>query len=284
MAKIKFEHAEKNMGDAMHYWFIKKISSGKSSAYPRAAAYLGMGQTKPGPEDSVIGAINEWREDLLDEALEREEELQQKEEETEELPREEIEIQKEEIQEPEAVTEEIHLEETPTPMVSPMYILRKRILWFIRKRVTNIYELLGTTKEEVVALRKKKDKTPEDEKKIQELLDKSHEINERLLQRLGIKTDDDLIEKEKQLPYESMDLKECEQLAEKLLENLDHDSILEVRDMLHKLKESYLSKKIASLEMQLMKEEFPESMEQSIEPLTLTLQTIPEYNRIWHKR
>jgi predicted outer membrane protein len=82
--------------------------------------------------------------------------------------------------------------------VPPLYILRKHLLWFIRKRVANIYKLLGTTKEEVITLRKKKNLTPEESKRVDEILKKAQEINQRLMKKLGIDTDEALIEKEVQ--------------------------------------------------------------------------------------
>jgi len=217
MVKIDFEKVEKNIGDAQHNWFIKKLASQQPSSYPRASAYFGLDVAKPGPQDSVIGAIVDWRQDLLEEEIEQKKQKQAKALEVPELAHtaETLAIEKESKETPITIdTEELVKEEVietgkpqvqeepmfqdaPSPTVAPIYILRKRLLWFARKRVTNIYKLLGTTKEEVITLRKKKNRTAEDDKRIDELLQKSHEINERLRKKLGFSTDEDLIEKEK---------------------------------------------------------------------------------------
>lgn len=176
MTKIDFEKVEQNLSKAMHSMFVKNLVSGKESAHRRAIIYFGHHLAKPSPPDSVILAINEWRlEQALSETLAETEQgiitAPDEEKAEEALPKDEYEV-------------------------SPMYKLRKHLLWFIRKRVANIYKLLGTTKEEVIALRKKKDPTKEDYVRIEEILTKAREINQRLLKKLGLDTDEALIEKE----------------------------------------------------------------------------------------
>ena len=206
MVKIDFEKVERNIGEAQHTWFIKKVASQKSVSYPRASAFFGHDVAKPGPQDSVIGAITEWRQDLLEEEITEKKAETEKELEvpelshttetlvpTEEKAEEEVKVEATKEQ----ALEKPFFEDIPSSTVSSLYILRKRLLWFARKRVSNIYKLLGSTKEEVIAFRKKKTRTPEDDKRIEELLQKSNELNEKLRKKLGFSTDEDLIEKEK---------------------------------------------------------------------------------------
>ncbi len=185
MAKIDFNKVEQNLHLAMHTMFIKTLVSGKESAHKRAIIFFGHHINKPSPSDSVIEAINEWR---LDQAL------------LETLDETEKKTAVSEPTGPEVQAPDEQAAEAAVPQnkysVPPIYILRKHLLWFIRKRVANIYKLLGTTKEEVLALRKKKELLPEEYQRVEEILAKAVEINKRLMKKLGIDTDDALIEKE----------------------------------------------------------------------------------------
>jgi hypothetical protein len=184
MAKIDFVRVEQHLGEALQHWFVKKLVEGQSVTYMRASSYFGSETAKPGPEDSVIVALKEWEQEVQEE---------EKEEDTTTQPKEPEEI----APSPQASIQSIPIEAEATPEIPPLFILRKRLLWFIRNHVVNIYKLLGTTKEEIIALRKKSPLTPEDDKRIQELLVKSTEINQRLMKKLGIDSDDALIESEK---------------------------------------------------------------------------------------
>lgn len=195
MPKVDFLKVEQNLSEAIHKTFVKKLSKGKPSVYPRAYAFLGHNVPKPTPPDSVIDAINEWREDLKESGSELVTDIPQQEPAPGDdlgslLPMPET-HEKDLTAIPDAIPPEepIHLH--------PVYILRKHLLWFVRKRVANIYKLLGTTKEEIISFRKKKEFTPEELKRIKEILDKAQEINKRLLKKLGLDSDDALVEKEK---------------------------------------------------------------------------------------
>ncbi len=185
MAKIDFSKVEINLSQAMHQLFIKNLAAGKESAYRRAILFYGYHLPKPEPPDSVIEAINDWRvERALSETI--------------------TEAEQNTLLPPQPIPPLPALDEAAAEAVipekkyevSPLYILRKHLLWFIRKRVANIYKLLGTTKEEVIGLRKKKAHTPEEQKRILEILAKANEINGRLMKKLGIDSDEALIEKE----------------------------------------------------------------------------------------
>ena len=181
MAKIDFNKVEQNLHLAMHTMFVRKLASGKQSSNKRAIIFFGHHMAKPSPGDSVIQAINEWRiEQALAETIA----------ETVNTPFPDAQITAENEDAAEAQVPE------DTYTVAPLYVLRKHLLWFIRKRVANIYKLLGTTKEEVIALRKKQTLSQDDNKRVDEILSKAKEINQRLMKKLGIDTDDALVEKE----------------------------------------------------------------------------------------
>lgn len=186
MAKIDFTKVEQNIHDAMHTMFVKNIVSGKGSSRKRAIIYFGHHIPKPLAADSVIEAINEWR---IEQALSQV--VAESENEAAPLspyPEKSVTAPNEDEAE-DAIPQDKYV-------VSPVYILRKHLLWFIRKRVANIYKLLGTTKEEVIAFRKKNELTQEDYTRVGEILTKANEINQRLMKKLGIDTDDALVEKE----------------------------------------------------------------------------------------
>lgn len=187
MAKIDFTKVEQNIHDAMHTMFVKNIVSGKGSSRRRAIIYFGHHIPKPLAADSVIEAINEWRiEQALSQVVAEAE--QQQSEAMSPYPEQRVLAPNEEEAEA-CIPQEKYV-------VSPVYILRKHLLWFIRKRVANIYKLLGTTKEEVIAFRKKNELTAEDYARVGEILAKAQEINQRLMKKLGLDTDDALVESE----------------------------------------------------------------------------------------
>lgn len=194
MTKLNYQLVEQTLGQALHHSFVQKLVEGQSVAYPRAVSFFGIDVLKPNFEDSVILALSDWKKEAL--------ELEQQESEQQNLAHEEAStVALTTGIEHASITEAVQQISFPEPQiqtVAPLYILRKRLLWFIKHRVANIYTLLGTTKEEVIALRKKKERSPEDDKRIQELLEKASEINQRLLKKLGLDTDEALIEKEKQ--------------------------------------------------------------------------------------
>lgn len=187
MAKIDFTKVEQNIHDAMHTMFVKNIVSGKGSSRKRAIIYFGHHIPKPLANDSVIQAINEWR---IEQALAEVVAESEKDDVPTPSPYPEKTITAPDEDQAEAAIPQDKY------VVSPVYILRKHLLWFIRKRVANIYKLLGTTKEEVIAFRKKTELTPDDYTRVGEILTKANEINQRLMKKLGIDTDDALIEQE----------------------------------------------------------------------------------------
>lgn len=194
--KVDYEKVEQNLSQTVHKMFVKKLQAGKQVAYARAIEYLGHNMPKPNKQDAVVEALNEWRAEVIE--TEREAVAAKEGAQAEGaapligdfLPPT-IQTKEAENQEPEPIPEQEPF------FISPLYILRKHLLWFIRRRVANIYKLLGTTKEEIVDLRRKKTLSDEELKRVNELLVKAKDINQRLLKRLGLETSEAIIEREK---------------------------------------------------------------------------------------
>lgn len=196
MTKFDFHKVEQTLGEALHCTFIKKIVSGEPISYNRAVNYFGVATPKPNPPDSVIDALAEWQEEVLLAEIAAKQQADQTAGKPQEValpPPTEAVVQTT----PDAApVEQIPFPEQNVPAVSPLYILRKRLLWFVRQKVANVYLLLGTTKEEIIALRKKETLSSEDLARIEELLKKSADMNARLRKQMGVETDEALIEKE----------------------------------------------------------------------------------------
>ena len=82
--------------------------------------------------------------------------------------------------------------------VSPLYVLRQHIFWMKRQHIDKRYELIGTTREEVGALRKKERLQAQDMARIQELIQKA--VHVRTVwekKRLGAASTEELIEIQK---------------------------------------------------------------------------------------
>jgi hypothetical protein len=196
MAKIDFSKVEQSLGEAMHHFFIKKLVDGHFTGNARAISYLGQQRSKPGPQDSVI-------ECLVDIRSEEEEEAKKEQELAfgtlpEKATQAEPEISQEEQSTPFVPPpEEPMMADEEKPTIAPIFILRNRIRWFIKKRVTNVYQLLGTTKEEVSALRRKTTLSDSEQARITELIAKSSELHQLLNKKLGVGDNEALIASEK---------------------------------------------------------------------------------------
>jgi hypothetical protein len=80
---------------------------------------------------------------------------------------------------------------------SHLYILRQHILWLKRRHYDNRYEMLGTTRDEVMSFRHAKRLTDEQLARIKELNDRAEEVKASLLAEEGIKSDEQHIEQQK---------------------------------------------------------------------------------------
>ena len=81
---------------------------------------------------------------------------------------------------------------------SHLYILRQHVLWLKRRHHDNRYEMLGTTREEVMTLRHAKRLTDEQLARIKEINARAEEVKAGLLAEEGIKSDEQHIEQQKE--------------------------------------------------------------------------------------
>jgi hypothetical protein len=196
MAKVDFSKVEENLRQAMHTIFVKKIEQGMSSVSERAADFYRLDETQGrGPTDSVIEALEEMAQEgdiggsepttvALGGDLDTTETMR-----SSKSPPKMKEL-KEEAAKASLPTEK--------PSLSPLFLLRRHLLWFAKNRIEKIYELLGTTKEEVQALRKKEKLTETDQQLLQAILQKAEEVKRDFAQKMGLASDEDLISKERE--------------------------------------------------------------------------------------
>lgn len=207
VAKIDFKKVEENLLKALQSRFIKKLIEGEATVSEQAVTYYGMDSgPRPKPQDAVIQELEqieqEEKEFTAQEKRRLEVELAQKEgrpippEQKPELP-----IAKEEPKlatpQPPQVEKREHIETTHDVSFTPLFLLRKHILWFKQRKVKDMYKLLGITPEEIRELRKKKSLSDVENKKIQALLLKAKEMKVRVMKKLGIAKDSSLVEKER---------------------------------------------------------------------------------------
>jgi hypothetical protein len=172
MAHLDFSQIEYTLGTALHHIFIKTLVDGDPVNYARAIAFFGNEEGKPTPYDSVVEAMVEIQKDIeeIDQTLPAF------------LP---------------AIAATPKMDLPPEVKIPPMIILRKRILWLIKRNVANIYNKIGSSKEEMTELKAKTDLTLEEIRRVQELLKNTHELTLKIKQKLGIETDEGLVDKEK---------------------------------------------------------------------------------------
>lgn len=224
MADINYEKAEKEVEKAVQNTTIKNLIEGKSVTSSRAMEFYALEDetSRPAPEDRVARLISETA------AEEEEEEMTPK---KKPLPHSEgaqEEGYAEEVEEGEDVEEEFEVilqipqedklkkarkQSSRTPKKIPphprkvepsekfiepassLLILRKHILWLKRQHIDDRYERLGTTKEEVFALRRARRLTEKDLQRINELNERAEELKKELLKKSGKETPEEIIEK-----------------------------------------------------------------------------------------
>jgi hypothetical protein len=234
MAKINYSKAERELHEALQRMRVQNLAEGKSVTSKRAEEFYGLGDEspRPVPEESVSKLLRE--EAATEEATEkkRQETLarrQAAEAAGEPLPPEEPPLE-EEIEEfdEEAFFSQVRggasydvikaskpqSQRLPKPSApppskvppsdvyfeptAPLYILRQHILWLKRKHCDNRYELLGTTREEVSAFRTARRLTDKQIMRIKEINVHADEVKAAIMAQLGMKTEEKLIEKQKQ--------------------------------------------------------------------------------------
>lgn len=233
MAKIDYSKAERELHEALQRMRIKNLEEGKTVLSKRAAEYYGLEEKEPRPipEESVAKLLRE------EAAREEAEEQKQKEVEKLKPIKEKIEEGKVAFPPPPSVEEEEEIENPleivrelpvydvmkkakpqsvrppkaalpPLPEVPPsdkffeptshLYILRQHILWLKRKHYDNRYELLGTTREEVMGFRKTKRLSEAQLSRIKELNARADEVKADIMAKEGMHTDEKQIETQKQ--------------------------------------------------------------------------------------
>jgi hypothetical protein len=172
MAHLDFSKVEQTLGMALHQIFVKTLVEGEVINYARAISFFGNEEAKPIPHDSVVEAMVEIQKDI-----------------------DEIEL---------TLPAFLPAIETAHPVepslefkIPPVALLRKRILWLIKKNVANIYSKIGSSKEEMSQLRSKSELTLEEIRRVHDLLKNTHELALKIKKSLGIETDEGLVEKEK---------------------------------------------------------------------------------------
>lgn len=208
MTKIDFTKVEEKLAQAIHSMFVQKLMSGKETISDHAIAFYGIDSgPRPKPKDSVVEALQELEIEAEAERVAQLAELAASQGQTDiKEPIQEIKKPEPlpEIKLPEVTPEAAQnvpaitiLPTTPPPPLSPLFLLRRHLLWFKRKKVKNYYELVKTTKEEIAEFRKKETFNEQELERIRELLQNAEEIKIRLMKKLGLEDDTTVIERER---------------------------------------------------------------------------------------
>ncbi len=204
MAKIDYSKAEESMNEAIERMRAQKLQKGLTVTSDHAIEFYGIDDTpRNKPKDSVeilleeeaLGGKTEIKPDT-----ENEDEYEELGKTVKEIPLSETLVKsrpRKSYQQEKAVVVESSPRENVTEPISPLLKLRKHILWLKTKGIKERYELLGTTKNEVLTLRKKKELTQKDIERVQELNDNAEKVRSDLLKKESINTDNDLIEQQK---------------------------------------------------------------------------------------
>jgi hypothetical protein len=225
MAKIDYSKAEKEISEALRKMRAKQLVEGKPITSKRAADYYGLveEEPRPAPQDPVEqllseeAAKEEVEKEIVATPIEAEEESHVEEE---AFLEEGLEIEDPFFGTSEETSEKDKLvpakkqskrlpkrEPTKVPDVppsekfieplSPLSVLRKHLFWMKRLHITNRFEAIGTTKEEITSLCKARRLSSKQIERIQELNKRTQTVKEEILKKSKSKTDLDLIEKQK---------------------------------------------------------------------------------------
>lgn len=170
MAKIDFTKVEQQLSIGMQSIFVKNLMTGKATVSSQAVSYYGMDQEeRPKPQDSVIEGLRE---------LEAEQT-------TETAPK------------PRKKGEKVPVSDETAAPLSPLFLLEQHLSWFKKKKVKDAFQFLGTSKEELEAMKEKKALTTADETRLQELLAKAKQAKEIVLKKLDLHEDEAIVERER---------------------------------------------------------------------------------------
>lgn len=203
MGKIDFKKVEESLSKALQKRLMKKLVEGEPTVSERAVEFYRMDAgSAPKPQDAVIQELEQIEQEEKEFQEQEKRRLEQEKAQKEGKPV--APLQKKEEPPPAAAlpTPPSKEEVVQVPTVgdvtfTPLFLLRKHILWFKQKHVKDLYKLLGTTPDEIKALRKKKELSEKENKRIQELITKAIDIKARIMKKLGIEEDSSLVEKER---------------------------------------------------------------------------------------
>jgi hypothetical protein len=210
MVKIDFTKVEEKLSLGIQTMFMKKLIAGGATLSGNAVEFYRMNDgPRPKPKDTVIEGLEELKQEAKE--LEEQERLASLET-LKEIPSQvgtaEV-FQEPPKQEPEKktedkpiigtplITEKIPTTEEQEKVLPPIFLLKKHVDWFKKKRVKDFYKILGTTEEEVRDLRLKKVRTEQEEKRVEDILRRAKPLKTALLKKLGIAEDEALIDKER---------------------------------------------------------------------------------------
>ena len=224
MAKIDYSKAEREIHTALQRMRVKNLAEGKSVTSQRAAEYYGLNEPspRPTPEEPVAKLLRE--EAAKEEVAEEKEKVKAAQPPPEEgavpqlMPRArdkeppafEI-ITKPPVydvmtkargqsQRPPKYVAQEPPEVPPSDKffepASQLYILRQHILWLKMKHYDNRYEMLGTSREEIMSFRRSKRLSEEQTSRIKELNARAEEVKAGIMAEQGMKTEDKQIEKQ----------------------------------------------------------------------------------------
>ena len=225
MAKINYNKVENEINQALRAMYTKKLLKGESIVSKRAVSFYNMDTgPHPKPRDAVVDELEAIeREEAEQERLEQEQKreaalrIQQEREavleglqahasENEEVEKETlIEETKEETPPQEEIItappvikerENVPTLEDSLVAIPPFLILRRLILWMKKRQVADLYKLLGTTEEEINVFKSKTSLTPQEEKRVVDILEKGKEVKKKLLKKLGLDQDQNIVDKE----------------------------------------------------------------------------------------
>jgi hypothetical protein len=204
VGKIDFKKVEENLLKALQSRFIQKLVKGEATVSEQAVSFYGMDSgPRQKPQDAVIQELEqiEQEEKAFEEQEKRRLEIEQAKKEGRPIPPEKPkeEVKKEDVLPKPPPQQDVRepIETVHDISFTPLFLLRKHILWFKKKHVKDIYKILGVSPEEIQALRKKQKISDVEDKKIKELLLKAKEMKAKVMKKLGLEQDSSLVEKER---------------------------------------------------------------------------------------
>lgn len=233
MAKIDYSKAEREINDALQRMRVKSLAEGKPVTSQRAAEYYGVDEKepRPTPQEPVSKLVRiEAARAEAEEALQKLAKEIANQPPNEEKPaatttRPPLNPPQEIPEEPEFlvvkqtpkfdVMRRARQESTRPPRfvaphpadvpaadkflepTSPLYVLRQHLFWLKRRHSENRYELLGTTRDEVMAFRKTKRLNEDQLSRIKEINARAEEVKTTILSSEGVKSDEESIENQK---------------------------------------------------------------------------------------